>query len=68
MKHLYNNNTLEHISSNLPTNMPECHKVEYINTCKRVIDIQLSGYNLEQIETLMSYNHRLISLYICSNF
>lgn len=59
---LYNGCSIEFICQNLPATMQECHKIEYINTCKRVIELQVSGYNLDQIESLKNYNHRLFTM------
>ena len=60
---LYNNKTLEQIAGNMPESMPELHRNEYLSNCKKVIECQTSGYNLNEIDGLKNYNFILISLY-----
>ena len=59
-KHLYNSLTIEDIKNNLPFGMPSHEVVDYIRNCERVIECQMSGMNLHEIEDLKNYNHRLI--------
>lgn len=60
---LYNNKTIEQIEQNLPSNMSDFHRLEYINNCKKVIERQTTGYNLNEIEGIKNYNFILIKLY-----
>lgn len=60
---LYNNKTIEQIEQNLPPNMSDFHRLEYINNCKKVIERQTTGYNLNEIEGIKNYNFILIKLY-----
>ena len=62
-KNTYNGKTLEQIASNLPANMIQLHKDMYLNNCKRVIECQISGYNLNEIEIIKNANFRLMDMY-----
>ena len=59
----YNGKTLEQIASNLPNNMIQLHKDMYLNNCKRVIECQVSGYNLNEIEIIKNANFILHNMY-----
>ena len=59
----YNGKTLEQIASNLPSNMIQLHKDMYLNNCKRVIECQVSGYNLNEIEIIKNANFILHNMY-----
>ena len=60
----YNGYTLEQIENNLPPNMAEVHKLQYLNNCKQVIKNQISGYNLDYNEALKNSNFNLILFYL----
>lgn len=60
---LYNNKTIEQISNNLPSNMPDFHRLEYLENCKKVIERQMTGYNVNEIEGIKNYNFILIKQY-----
>ena len=62
-KSLYNGKTLEQIASNLPSNMIQLHKDMYLNNCKRVIECQVSGYNINEIEIIKNANFILLQPY-----
>ena len=62
-KNTYNGKTLEQIASNLPSNMIQLHKDMYLNNCKRVIECQVSGYNLNEIEIIKNANFILHNMY-----
>ena len=62
-KNTYNGKTLEQIASNLPSNMIQLHKDMYLNNCKRVIECQVSGYNLNEIEIIKNANFILLNMY-----
>ncbi len=59
----YNGKTLEEIASNLPSNMLQFHRDMYLNNCKRVIECQVSGYNLNEIEIIKYANFILHNMY-----
>lgn len=59
----YNGYSLEDIKNNLPKNMIERHKTDYLNNCKKVIERQETKFNLNEIESLKNYNFNLIKLY-----
>jgi hypothetical protein len=59
----YNGLTLEQIKNNLPPNMAEVHKMQYLNNCKEVINNEASGFNLDYNEALRNYNFNLILFY-----
>ena len=59
----YNGLTLEQIKNNLPSNMAEDHKIQYLNNCKQVINNEASGFNLNYNEALRNYNFNLIRFY-----
>ena len=59
----YNGKTLEQIASNLPSNMLQFHKDMYLNNCKRVIECQVSGYNLNEIDIIKYANFILYNMY-----
>lgn len=60
----YNGLTLEQIKNNLPPNMAEDHKLQYLNNCKQVIQNEDSGFNLDYNEALRNYNFNLIRFYL----
>ena len=62
-KNTYNGKTLEQIASNLPSNMIQLHKDMYLNNCKRVIECQVSGHNLNEIEIIKNANFILHNMY-----
>ena len=62
-KNTYNGKTLEQIASNLPSNMIQLHKDMYLNNCKRVIECQVSGYNLNEVEIIKNANFILHNMY-----
>ena len=64
MLNTYNGYTLEQIQNNLPKGMIERHKIEYIDNCKEVIELQKNGYNIERQNSLKNYNFNLISFYL----
>lgn len=59
----YNGKTLEQIENNLPSNMIQLHKDMYMNNCKKVIECQVSGYNLNEIEVIKNANFILHNMY-----
>ena len=59
----YNGKTLDQIASNLPSNMLQLHKDIYLNNCKRVIECQVSGYNLNEIDIIKYANFILHKIY-----
>ena len=59
----YNRYNLEEINKNLPKNMIERHRKDYLNNCKEVIKRQKGNFNLNEIEGLKNYNFNLIKLY-----
>jgi hypothetical protein len=59
----YNGLTLEQIKNNLPPNMAEVHKRQYLDNCKQVIKNEASGFNLDYNEALRNYNFNLILFY-----
>ncbi len=61
---LYNGYTLEQISNNLPSNMLEIHKKQYLKNVKQVIQNQKSGFNLDYIETIKNSNFNLIQFHL----
>ena len=61
---LYNGYTLEQISNNLPSNMLEIHKKQYLNNVEQVIQNQKSGFNLDYIETIKNSNFNLIQFHL----
>ena len=62
-KSLYNGKTIEEIRHNLPESMPQIHRNLYLNNCKRVIECQESGYNLNEIEMIKNSNFILLQPY-----
>ena len=60
---LYNSKTIEQICNNLPECMPQIHKDMYLNNCKRVIECQVSGYNINEIEIIKNANFILLKPY-----
>ena len=63
----YNGHTIEEIEAMPFIGWSECHKKEYINNCKRVIECQTSGYNLNEIECLKNSNFNLVRFYMSIN-
>ena len=60
----YNGMTIEEINNNLPKNMIEGHKTEYINNCKFVIKNEAAGYNIDYCQTVRNANFNLILFYM----
>jgi hypothetical protein len=48
----------------LPVNMQGFDRSEYIDTHKRIIDIEVSGMNVDMLESLRNYAFKLITPYI----
>lgn len=64
---LYNGKRIEDIANGLPDTWADCHKLDYINNCRRVIESQTNQMNLEQIEALKNYNFNLVKFYMKQN-
>jgi|VirMetMinimDraft_7_1064189.scaffolds.fasta_scaffold08517_3 hypothetical protein len=60
----YNGLTIEQIENNLPLNMIDLHKKQYIDNCKEVIKNQLSGYNLGYNECIKNTNFNMVKFYL----
>lgn len=60
---IYNGKTLEQIKSNFPPNMPEIHRVQYINNCIEVFRNESEGINLGYCQAVMNTNFLIISIY-----
>jgi len=63
----YNGYTINEIESMPFSGWSECHKKDYIKNCKQVIECQMSGYNLNEIECLKNYNFSLVKFYMNIN-
>ena len=63
----YNGYTIEEIESMPFKGWAECHVKEYIRNCKEVIDIQMSGVNLNTIWGIKNYNFNLVQFYLKHN-
>jgi hypothetical protein len=61
-KPLYNGRTIEQIRNNMHPNMCAAWIDSYIDNCTRVIECQMSGKNLNEIEDLKNYNFNLLKL------
>lgn len=64
---LYNGYTIEHIENNMPKNMHKVDREQYMKNVKRVIEIQTTGMNLHELESIKNSNWFIISLYISKN-
>jgi len=60
---IYNGMTLEQIKNNLPANMPDIHKKQYINNCIEVYNNEKNGINLGYCECVRNTNFNLIKIY-----
>jgi len=64
MKDRYNGYTIEEIEARLNPNMADCHKAEYMNNVREVIERQMSGFNLNEIENIKNTNFHITNLYL----
>jgi len=64
---LYNGKTLDQIAANLPANMPEIHREQYLNDCKFVIENETAGFNIDYCQLVRNSNFRLIEFYLTNN-
>lgn len=60
----YNNYTLDQIKRMPFAGWHEMDKKSYIQNCKEVIDIQMSGVNLGMIECLKNANFNITKRYV----
>jgi len=56
--------SLQQIEANLPDNMHPVDKWQYMETQRRIAEIEASGYNTDQLEPLRNYAFRIITPYI----
>jgi hypothetical protein len=63
----YNGYSIEHIENNMPKNIHPVDRAQYLKNVKRVIEIQQTGVNTHEIETLKNSNWFIISLYTSKN-
>lgn len=59
----YNNYSIAEIKKMPFTGWINEHKKQYIDNCKKVIDCQMSGYNLQDIEYYKNFNFLLTKSY-----
>jgi hypothetical protein len=64
MTNTYNSYTLEQIEKNLPANITNAHKKEYLNNCKEFIRLQILGEgNCYSANILRNNNFDIITFY-----
>jgi len=63
-KPLYNGMTIEQIENNIRESMSNIHEKEYLDNCRQVITNQMTGYNLNQIDSIKNYNFDLTMYYL----
>jgi len=61
-------NDIEIITANLPPNMHPIDRQEYIDAHIRIIEIQQSGVNLQNIEPLRNRAFNIITSYIVNQY
>ncbi len=55
---------IEQIKANLPKNMHEIDRKEYLRLHKRIIEIETTGYNKHELEPLRNSAFNIINPYI----